>query len=586
MVYSIGAVKTKHTRHRTEAPPKATKWHVAAIIGLCVVAYWNSLTGSFVWDDQIQILKNWRIRDLSNIASAFTSAFWSFLGPGIQNQTNYYRPVQTIIYMVSYAIGGLSPIPYHVLSLAFHAAAATGVYLLGRELIESENAALAAGALFAVHPVHTEAVAWIAGVADVACGAFFFFGVVAFVRYRKYSQTKWLWVSCGFYLAALLSKEMAVTLPVCIVLLQRFKFRLSWKESFASAALFGIPLLIYIPSRIHALGLLATSQMKIEATWLDWASLAVRAFAEYIRYSIIPYPLNAFHVLPIHLADTAAATAASAGLIIAVLVVLIYVRKTFPEGLLWFAIFAITLTPVFYFKGISYAFVAERYLYIPTFAVVLLAAQALMKLQLSVRQTTLWGCVFVFSFAAINHNRVWANDEQLYSATLKVQPEVSHMRINLADIYLKRNEDSRAADQLEQALRYLDDPRFAQFPYERYRAHVGLGAIKARAADFDAAQQHFKTAIDIQPNGDWGYLYLGGIFLERDKDYGRAITYFQKAIDLGPLNEMARDYMGVALLNRGDYEGAVTNFREALRINPTYQDAQSHLTLASRAQVR
>src|SRR5947207_5776046 len=128
--------------------------HIALIIALSTLIFANSLPGSFVWDDEIQVVKNWRIRTLDNLPSAFTTAFWSFAGNDAENQTNFYRPIQTVTYMLAYSIGGLSPVPYHVFSLLYHTAASVFVYLIGLELGLSAVAALAVAALFAVHPVH------------------------------------------------------------------------------------------------------------------------------------------------------------------------------------------------------------------------------------------------------------------------------------------------------------------------------------------------------------------------------------------------------------------------------------------------
>src|ERR1043166_10286240 len=92
--------------------------HIALVIALSTLFFANSLTGGLVWDDEIQVVKNWRIRGLDNLPSAFTTAFWSFLGSGeAENQTNFYRPVQTVTYMLAYSIGGFSPKPYHAFSL-------------------------------------------------------------------------------------------------------------------------------------------------------------------------------------------------------------------------------------------------------------------------------------------------------------------------------------------------------------------------------------------------------------------------------------------------------------------------------------
>src|SRR6516162_6762927 len=132
--------------------------HIALIIAFATLVFANSLPGAFVWDDEIQIVKNWRIRSLDDLPSAFTTSFWSFLGSEAENQTNFYRPIQTVTYTLAYSIGGLSPVPYHVFSLAYHAAASVFVYLIAIELMLSPTVAFAIAGLFAVHPIHTEAV--------------------------------------------------------------------------------------------------------------------------------------------------------------------------------------------------------------------------------------------------------------------------------------------------------------------------------------------------------------------------------------------------------------------------------------------
>src|SRR5215467_9266892 len=122
--------------------------HIVLVIALSTLVFANSLPGAFVWDDEIQVVKNWRIRTLENVGSAFTTAFWSFLGNEAENQTNFYRPVQTVTYMLAYSIGGLSPTPYHAFSLLYHTAASAFVYLIGLELMLAPGIALAMAALF------------------------------------------------------------------------------------------------------------------------------------------------------------------------------------------------------------------------------------------------------------------------------------------------------------------------------------------------------------------------------------------------------------------------------------------------------
>src|SRR6185503_15720462 len=92
--------------------------HALLLIALCFVTYFNGLAGDFVWDDQVQLFRNTQIRSVDNIPRAFTTSLWSFMysqDPGQDNRVfdRYYRPVQTVIYILVYQLGGLTPFPYH-----------------------------------------------------------------------------------------------------------------------------------------------------------------------------------------------------------------------------------------------------------------------------------------------------------------------------------------------------------------------------------------------------------------------------------------------------------------------------------------
>src|SRR5688500_16813551 len=108
--------------------------HVILLIVLSFLTYSSALPGGLVWDDELQIVKNWQIRDVSYIPQAFSSAFWTFADPEAGSQTNFYRPVQTISYILAYQMGGLSPWPYHLINVLFHMLASVVVYLICVEL--------------------------------------------------------------------------------------------------------------------------------------------------------------------------------------------------------------------------------------------------------------------------------------------------------------------------------------------------------------------------------------------------------------------------------------------------------------------
>jgi tetratricopeptide (TPR) repeat protein len=558
-------------------------WPWPAIAALGLLAYWNALGGQFLWDDEIQIVKNAQLRSLDQLPQAFTTPFWSFANPNAPNQSNFYRPLQTAGYMLAYAWGQLNPRPYHWLNILLHMAASVCVLGIALELEWPPLAAFLAAALFAAHPIHTEAISWIAGLPDVACGAFYFAALWLWLRAERTGRLSAWWAAAGLYGLALLAKETAVTLPALLLLLS-FRPGARWTHAERARALapFAVVTAVYLGLRWNALGFLATTHNPIEASLLDWLTLGVRAAGQYLWQAFVPYPLVAYHLVAPRLADRVPETLAALALLAAACVAAWRQRHRVPELGWWLAAFLLMLTPVMYFKGISNALVSERYLYIPSLAAVLLLGLLVARMSRGVALSGGAALIAVFCLLTVVRNRDWRTAERLYTVTLAAHPDVAHFLVNLSDIYLERGDDLRARQSLERALAALAKPQYAQVPYDAYRAHVGLGAIEARARRFEAARQQLETARQIYPQGEWPYLYLGGIAMEADGDFGRALAQLETAVRLGPLNETARDYLGVALFNLGRYQEAAREFQQALRINPQHREARQHLEMAAR----
>src|ERR1051326_3323275 len=209
-------MKSVPKRGQRTAGSHASGYAILLLI-LCFAAYANSIAGAFVWDDEFQVVRNETIRSFSNLPRAFDSSLWSFMysegGSANSIFKRYYRPIHTVIYMVAYKIGGLQPPAYHLLSVTLHAGATVAVYLLCLALAMEAVVAFLAAGLFAVHPVHSESVAWIAGVGDPACALFYFTGLCLFVAHVKRRKTALLWASAVCFLGAVLSKEIGITFP-------------------------------------------------------------------------------------------------------------------------------------------------------------------------------------------------------------------------------------------------------------------------------------------------------------------------------------------------------------------------------------
>jgi hypothetical protein len=235
------------------------------------LTYANSMTGDFVWDDQFQVVRNETIRSLGNLPQAFSGSLWSFMysegGSGNEIFKRYYRPLQTVVYMFAYAIGGLSPWLFHLFNVALHTGTTVLVYIFAVQMGVEAITALLAAALFAVHPIHTEAVSWIAGVGDLSCGLFYFAGLCAFIYFLKHRKASSAWLFSLCFLGALLSKEVGITLPIAaglLVLGLPGEIRPTRKDLPWLALPLGV-LLVYTGLRINAVGLMCPTSFKLSS---------------------------------------------------------------------------------------------------------------------------------------------------------------------------------------------------------------------------------------------------------------------------------------------------------------------------------
>jgi protein O-mannosyl-transferase len=523
---------------------------------------------------------------MSNIPAAFTSGFWSFYSDNPQLPINYYRPLQTVSYIMAYALGGVSPQPYHALSIGFHILTSILILLICLELGLPIGAALIGGLLFAVHPVHTEAISWIAAMPDVLCGAFYASSLWAVLRWANTKSRFWIVVSAVLFLGALLAKEMAITLPLIALLILLFNKRLPGARSalISMAIPYAIAGAVYLLLRGISLGFVMKSHLPVSASPLSWITLAVDCAVRYLRYSIVPYPLVACHLLPISFADRIGSSVLSILVLIAVLFITGRIRRTAPNLAVWPIVFFVMLIPVLFLKAISTtAFFAERYLYIPSFALAILVATLAARLNWRCLQPALYVMIALFAGFTVVRNMDWANTEKLCLATLQHEPGAVMFQNSLANTYLNRGEEVIARSHLESALRSWNDKRFVQLPIGGYMSYLGLGVLSLRGGKYAEAKGYFEKGLEIYPQGDWAQLYIGAIYMQDEKSIPEAIRRFELAIKLDPLNETARDYMGIAFFNQGRVAEAGRFFAEALRINPANKDAQAHMDMAKRA---
>jgi tetratricopeptide (TPR) repeat protein len=566
--------------------------HLTLVAGVALACYLQTASYQFVYDDSVQVALNPRIRSFSNLGPAFTENFWAFAGTN--SFTNYYRPLQAAAYMAGYALGGLSPAAYHWINIMLHVCASLAVFWIGLEFMGNASIALWGALLFAAHPMHTESVAWIAGITDVGCGLFYFVALAAYLRYRRSDEGKrlrparkhpevWLGVSLVSFFLALLYKEMALMLPAALFLMDyacdvKGK-RLASISRVKRLVPFVIVLIIYVLLRINALGAFARTVLPLPMTLWDRLVTMAYLVGRYLQDLVIPLTHNAFHVFR---------PFSSLGIREWCLPLVLLLAGAVLTGIIWrlerklgvlAALFGITLVPVLNLGGIGQNIYAERYLYIPSLGFCLLAA-GLIHRYLNASKTSLFlqsGIVLLFSALTLQHNPTWRNEKTFYEATLAVSPQAMPIRNNFGKILFEEKNLGAAERQFASALDAYSTT-YVKSSREAATSLLGLSAVASAENRLDDAWKYAEMASRLTP--DWGepYQTLGMLSAKR-KNYAEAGKLLRFALQHEPGNAVAHVNLGSVLFNTGEPSAAEKEFRTAIELDPKLAGARLALAL-------
>ena len=212
--------KNARTKKGESALPALKPYVMYLIIAsIAFIVYANSLSNQFVFDDDSVVLGDQTITQLSNIPKFFTGelGFHKVIG-------SYYRPIVSATYAIDYSLWKHDPYGYHLTNVIIHVINSVLFCMLLLLMFRKEQsvfknyAVLIAGLIFAVHPIHTEVVAWVSGRTDGIAATFFFAAFIFYFKYADDLKGKYFFLTLFMYFLALLSKEMAISLPVIIIL--------------------------------------------------------------------------------------------------------------------------------------------------------------------------------------------------------------------------------------------------------------------------------------------------------------------------------------------------------------------------------
>jgi hypothetical protein len=341
------------------------KW-ILLLVAVCVGVFANSVGGEFVYDDLRQIFRNPLIQDDSLIWQALTSDVWAFKGDGTQAASNYWRPTFTFFNIIAFRIFALEPAGWHVLNVLLHSLVCVVAFVLLRRWEFSTRVAFVIALIFAVHPVHVESVAWIAGSPDLLFGLAFLGSLWFATRYRESRSWPDLALAIFLYALALGAKEIGIVcLPIYYLTLadRDQKIRTTQRDPLLIGI--GLTAVAYIAVRWMILG--AISHPPDDAVSTMDAVLSIpMMFTFYLRQIFAPVWLAVnYPVTPV----TALAPLTfwiPLLIMLAALAGLAYLSKSSRKARLAVAIFILPMLPALNATAfISEQIVHDRYLYLP-----------------------------------------------------------------------------------------------------------------------------------------------------------------------------------------------------------------------------
>lgn len=531
----------------------------AALLALLAVAlYLPTLGHGFVnWDDDRVLLDNAAVARPDGLA-----IIWSRpeLPAGFPNY-----PLTFTAYWIEHRLWGFAPAGYHAVNLLLHAVATALVCLLVRALGAGAWAAGLTAALFAVHPVQVESVAWVAERKNVLAATWYLAAFLAFLRHRRTGSEVAYALTVACAAAALLSKTATVTLPASLLLADRV-LRGRWDGAALARVL---PLLA-----LGAAAALLTLHAEAEPPplpLLERPLVAASALWFYARQLLAPGAL-----LPVYPRWDVDPAALSWWLpLLAVLAVAILLAARRPPGLTHWGIghFAVTLLPVLGlipYGFTEYSFVADRHVYLASIGLLLVAALGLDWLrQRQARAATLLAVALVALLAVRAHRQqaVWHDGEALWLYELLHAPGSWLARNNLAMTLIDRQRLDEAAPLLEEALTLR--PSYAE-------AHNNLALVRYRQGDYAAAEQHSRAAAGLRPD-DAGYGKNLALILVAQGRRAEAEGELRRAVGVDPGAAEVRYVLADLLLQQGRLDEAIGELQAAVAARPDWVEARSQL---------
>jgi protein O-mannosyl-transferase len=559
-------------------------------------AFWPALQGDFNWDDDINLVTNLRFRgfDASQIGWMFTNTLMG-----------HYMPFTWLTFALDHVLGRMEPWRYHLTSLLLHAANAVLVYWVARRLltvalqttVDSGVGAALAALLFALHPQRVESVAWISDRATLLCAAFYLLAVLAYLRAVGVPAGRrrmwWGAVSLVAFAAALLSKGMAMSLPITLLILDVYPLG-RWQAGWSRVLAEKLPY-----CALALVGAVVAAWARSQgAEFSDYGGYGIAARIGLVAYSLCFYPLklvwpadlSPLYEVPSQVRLLDARFLIPLLAVLAVTGALLALRRRAPGALAAWAHAAAFVAPVSGVVHSGVQMVADRYSYLAQVGFVVLAGYGLVRLlELHrtgrVRRAAMvvagGGIVLVLAALALvtwSQSDVWRDPETLWRWAVDLDPLCSRCHNNLGVALMHHRRDPQGLSESEEHLRQAVAlrPTYAL-------SHLNLGTVALLRGRYVEAEAALRSYVERQPDAPDGAERLAVLYLVQGRfeeaspllRRARGITESAGArADLATAVELVRDgetlrFLGQALLERGRADDAIVPLARAVRLYPS-----------------
>jgi tetratricopeptide (TPR) repeat protein len=560
---------------------------VLFLIVATLVVFWPLGNHEFInLDDDVYVYDNPQVKaglTLKGVIWAFTTT-----------HTGNWHPLTWLSHMLDCQLYGLNSGWHHLTSLFFHIANTLLLFWVLKRMTGRLWPSGFVAALFALHPLHVESVAWVAERKDVLSTFFWMLTLWAYLRYvEQPGLTRYL-LTILFFVLGLLSKPMLVTLPFVLLLLDywplgRFSFRRGAVDSPSLKPSSGgnqgsVPLDLvlekvpfFVLSAISSFLTIVAQQSAGAVQKLEWFPLEARignalvSYFTYICKMIWPHPLAILYPLAGMLPMW---QVAGAGLILVCgSILVVWAARKHPYLIVGWLWYLGTLVPVIGLVQVGAQAMADRYTYVPLIGLFImigwgipdiLAGSRYGKATLAVSAGLL---LSIFMVVASLQIREWRDNIILFTHTLKVTNRNAMIQNNLGVALADQGKTQEAMAHYTEALRINPD---------HANAHYNLGNVLYLQGKAQEAMAHYTEALRINPHHAEAHCSLGNALARQGKTQ-EAMAHYTEAIRIEPSFAEAHNNLGVVLADQGKTQEAMAHYTEALRINPHHANAHNNL---------